>query len=75
MNLENSYRYPEVRGEVFRIEEDPNMDFVKSITKKHLGVDKYPSQQLGDERVVLYVESRHTTHMNRRNRQELKDRA
>lgn len=60
---ENPYRYLEVRGEVVRIEEDPNIDFISSLAKKYLGVDRYPYHQPGDERVILYIEPQHTTQM------------
>jgi PPOX class probable F420-dependent enzyme len=60
---ENPYRYLEVRGVVSRVEEDPDLDFINSMSKKYLGVDEYQNHQPGDERVVVYVEPRHTTHM------------
>jgi PPOX class probable F420-dependent enzyme len=60
---ENHLRYIEIRGEVVRVEEDPNIDFISSMAKKYLGVDRYPNHQPGDERIVLYVEPRRTTQM------------
>ncbi len=60
---ENDLRYIEIRGEVVRVEEDPNIDFISSMAKKYLGVDRYPNHQPGDERIVLYVKPRHTTQM------------
>ena len=60
---ENHLRYIEIRGEVVRVEEDPNIDFISSMAKKYLGVDRYPNHRPGDERIVLYVEPRHTTQM------------
>ena len=60
---ENPYRYLEVRGVVDRIEEDPDLDFINSMAKKYLGLDKYPNHQPGDERVVIVVRPRHTTQM------------
>ena len=60
---ENHLRYIEIRGEVVRVEENPNIDFISSMAKKYLGVDRYPNHQPGDERIVLYVEPRHTTQM------------
>jgi PPOX class probable F420-dependent enzyme len=60
---ENPYRYLEVRGEVVRVEEDPDLDFINAMSKKYLGQDKYPFHPPGDERVVIYVEPRHTTQM------------
>ncbi len=60
---ENDYRYIEVRGEVVRIDEDPNLDFINAMAKKYLDMDKYPFHQPGDERVVVVIEPRHTTQM------------
>jgi PPOX class probable F420-dependent enzyme len=60
---ENPYRYLEIRGEVDRIEDGPNLDFINSIAKKYLGLDTYPHRQPGDERVVIFVRPEHTTQM------------
>jgi PPOX class probable F420-dependent enzyme len=59
----NHPRYIENRGEVVHVEEDPNIDFISSMAKKYLGVDRYPDHQRGDERIVLHVEPRPTTQM------------
>ena len=58
---ENPYQYLEIRGEVTRIDEDPNLDFINSMAKKYLGMDKYSNHQPGDERVVNFVCREHTT--------------
>jgi PPOX class probable F420-dependent enzyme len=60
---QNPMRYLEIRGEVTQIEEDSNLDFINSMAKKYLGLDKYPNHQPGDERVVIFVKPRHTTQM------------
>ena len=60
---ENPYRYLEIRGEVVRIEEDPNIDFISTMAKKYLGLDKYPYHQPDDERLVVFVRPEHTTQM------------
>ena len=60
---ENHLRYIEIRGEVVRVGEDAYIDFISSMAKKYLGVDRYPNLQPGDERIVLHVEPRHTTQM------------
>ncbi|CAN5725661.1 PPOX class F420-dependent oxidoreductase [soil metagenome] len=60
---ENPYRYLEVRGEISKIEEDPNNDFINAMSMKYLGLEEYPNHQPGDERVVLYLEPEHTTQM------------
>ena len=60
---ENQYRYLEIRGTVIRFDPDPNLDFINSMAKKYMGVDKYPWHQPGDERVVVVVQPQHTTQM------------
>lgn len=60
---ENPYRYIEIRGEVTKIEEDPDNDFINAMANKYLGMDEYPYHQPGDERIVVYVEPEHTTQM------------
>ena len=60
---DNPFRYLEVRGVVERIEEDPDLDFINSMAKKYLGMDKYPNHRPGDERIVLFVRPEHTTKM------------
>ena len=60
---ENPYRYLEVRGMVDHIDEDPDLDFINSMSKKYLGMEEYPNHQPGDERVVIFVRPQHTTQM------------
>jgi PPOX class probable F420-dependent enzyme len=60
---ENPYRYLEIRGEVARVEEDPDIAFISAMAKKYMGVDRYPYHRPGDERVVIFVKPRHTTQM------------
>jgi hypothetical protein len=60
---ENPYRYLEVRGEVTRVEEDSNINFISAMAKKYMGVERYPYHLPSDERVVVFVKPRHTTHM------------
>lgn len=60
---ENPYRYLEIRGKVVRVDPDPNKDFINAMAKKYLGVDEYPWNQPGDERVVMVVEPERTTTM------------
>ncbi len=57
----NPYHYLEIRGKVVKIEDDPNKEFINSLAKKYMGVDKYPYNQPGEERVVLYIQPEHTT--------------
>jgi hypothetical protein len=58
---ENPLRYLEIRGVVDRIEEDPDLDFINSMSEKYLGIGKYPNHRPGDERVVVFVRPEHTT--------------
>ncbi len=60
---ENPYRHLEVRGEVIRVEEDPDLDFLDAMAKKYLGLDKYPYHRPGDEGIVIFVEPQRTTQM------------
>ena len=60
---DNPYRYLEIRGRVVAVEDDPSHDFINSMAKKYMDLDKYPYHQEGDERVVMIVEPTHTTHM------------
>jgi hypothetical protein len=63
VDLEDPYRYLEIRGEVVRVKEDPDIEFISVMAKKYLGVDRYPNYRPGDERVVVYVKPSHTTQM------------
>ncbi|HEY4385158.1 MAG TPA: PPOX class F420-dependent oxidoreductase [Ktedonobacteraceae bacterium] len=57
-------RYLEIRGTVERVDEDPKLDFINSMAKKYLGLDKYPWHQPGDERIVVVVKPEHATYQN-----------
>lgn len=60
---QNPYHYLEIRGKVARIEDDPQKKFVDILAKKYMGVDHYPNNQPGDERVIVYIQPEHTTSM------------
>ena len=60
---ENHLRYIEIRGEVVRVEEGPDLDFINEMSRKYLGLDKYPYHRSGDERIGLYVETHRTIQM------------
>lgn len=62
---ENPLRYLEIRGVVERIEEDPDLEFINSMSRKYLGKDRYPNHRPGDERVVVFVRPEHTTKKDR----------
>lgn len=59
----NPYHYLEIRGKVVRIEDDPANEFVDSQAKKYLGLDKFPDNPQGIERIVIYIEPEHATGM------------
>ena len=59
----NPYRYLEIRGRVVEVRPDPDKAFIDEMANKYLGVEKYPWNQPGDERVVIVVEPDHTTQM------------
>jgi hypothetical protein len=46
-----------------RVEEYPNIDFISSVAKKYLGLDRYLNHRPGDERIVVFVRPEHTTQM------------
>ena len=60
---ENPYRYLEVRGTVARVDPDPEKAFIDEMANKYLGVEKYPWNQPGDERIIILVEPKYTTQM------------
>ena len=60
---EYAYRYLEIRGVVERIDEDQDLAFINSMSKKYRGEDEYKNHRPGDERVVVLVRPQHTTKM------------
>lgn len=54
LDPENDYRYLEIRGEVERIEDDPEKAFIDELSRKYMDRD-YPWNQPGDERVVYFI--------------------
>jgi PPOX class probable F420-dependent enzyme len=61
VDLENHLRYLEIRSVVERVEEDPDLDFINSMSEKYLGVCPSQNHRPGDERVVVFVRPQHTT--------------
>ena len=53
---ENPYRYLEVRGRVVEFSEDGADAHIDSLAKKYLDMDRYPSRQPGEVRVIYSVE-------------------
>ena len=60
---EDPYRYLEIRGEVVRVEEDPDIEFICAMARKYMGVDGFPNHGPGEECAVVYVRPSHTTQM------------
>ncbi|MBW3605028.1 MAG: PPOX class F420-dependent oxidoreductase [Actinobacteria bacterium] len=63
VDMDNPYRYLEIRGRVVDISDDADNAFIDALAKKYLGEDSYPYHQPGDKRVVVTVEPEHTTTM------------
>jgi len=60
---ENPYRYLEIRGRVAEITEEGAAAYIDKLSKKYLGVDKYPYGQPGEVRVLYKIVPEHTTAM------------
>ena len=58
---DNPYRHMEIRGRVVEITEEGADHSINKLAKKYLGVDKYPSGQPGEVRVVYKVKPEHTS--------------
>ena len=63
MDPENPYRYLEIRGHVVEITEQGADTHIDKMTKKYLGVDKYPYRQPCEVRVMYKIRPEHTTTM------------
>ena len=63
MDPENPYRYLEIRGRVVEITEEGGSASIDKLSKKYLGVDKYPYSQPGEVRVIYKVKPEHVTVM------------
>jgi PPOX class probable F420-dependent enzyme len=61
VDTENHLRYLEIRSVMYRVEEDPDFDFINSMSEKCLGVYPYQNHRPGDERVVVFVRPQRTT--------------
>lgn len=56
MDPANPYRYIQVRGRVTGVTEDGAAAHIDSLTKKYMGLDKYPFHQPGVARVIYEIE-------------------
>jgi PPOX class probable F420-dependent enzyme len=59
----NSYRYVEVRGEVFEITEEGADDHIDFLAKRYMGVDRYPYHSDKETRVIYKIRPTHITGM------------
>jgi len=57
----NPYRYLEVRGRVVEVTEKGADEHIDKLTKKYLGVDKYPYRQKGEIRVIYKIKPEKTS--------------
>jgi PPOX class probable F420-dependent enzyme len=53
---DNLNRYVEIRGRAV-VEPDTDRSFVNSIAQRYMGVDRYPFDPPGDERVIITVKA------------------
>ena len=56
----NPSRYIEVRGRA-QLEDDVGRRFVDAMAKKYMGVDKYPYDRPGDERIIVTIAIEHVS--------------
>lgn len=63
VDVDNPYRYLEIRGTVVEIADDPNNAFIDSMAQKYIDQASYPWHQPGDHRVVVKVLPEKTTTM------------
>lgn len=57
---DNPQYYMEIRGTA-ELTDDTNRSFVNSLARAHMGVDEYPFDRPGDERVVITIHSEHVS--------------
>jgi PPOX class probable F420-dependent enzyme len=55
-NFENPYEYLEIRGRVAERTHEGADEHIDMLAKKYLDVDKYPTRQPGEQRVIIRVE-------------------
>lgn len=62
-DVDNPYRYLEIRGTVVEIVDDENNAFIDSMAQKYIDQPQYPWHRPGDHRVIVKVLPVTTTHM------------
>lgn len=63
VDLDNPYRYLEIRGRVAEVTEEGADAHIDRMAKKYLDKDKYPFRQPGEVRVLYKIEPQHFTSM------------
>ena len=63
VDLDNPYRYLEIRGQVVEVTEEGADAHIDRMAKKYLDKDKYPFKQSGEVRVLYKIEPQHFTLM------------
>jgi PPOX class probable F420-dependent enzyme len=63
VDVDNPYRYLEIRGTVTEVVDDPENAFIDSMAQKYIDQERYPWHQPGDHRVIVKVLPAHTTSM------------
>jgi len=56
MDPDNPYRHVQIRGRVARVTEEGAAAHADMLTKKYLGLDKYPYAQPGEVRMIFEIE-------------------
>lgn len=56
VDQENPYRMVSIRGRVVAQSQEGADEHIDRLAKKYLGKDKYPYRQLGEKRIILYIE-------------------
>ena len=56
MDLDNPYRYLQIRGKVVCVTETGADAHIDSLAKKYLGADKYPYARPGEVRIIYEIE-------------------
>jgi PPOX class probable F420-dependent enzyme len=62
-NAGNPYQYIEIRGKAVDVTTNGGFEGIDKLAKKYMGVDKYPNNLPGDERVVIKIEPQRVTGM------------
>ena len=63
VDVDNPYRYLEIRGQVVEVTEEGADAHIDRMTKKYLDKDKYPFRQPGEVRVIYKIEPQQFTSM------------